>query len=1736
MADRRTKVILGIDTGPYVRGLAKASTATHAFVKDLDSSDSRMGNLVQTSLALGPALVPIAAAGVPAVAALTAGLGAAAGAVSVLALALNGIGDGLGALNDYQLEPSAENLAKVREEFEKLGPAGAHFVLYLDKLEPQLRKLQNTAREGLLPGVEEGIDSLLERGPQARRIIAEISGALGDAAAESGKELASDDWNDFFDYLETEARPILGDLLRTAGNVATGLAHMIPAVDPLTQDFSKGMLEASRDFEKWADGIEKTQGFQDFIDYVQRVSPKAVDTLGAIAKAGLDIVEAAAPIGEVTLPVLKALAETLSAIANSPAGPALIAAAAGLSAVSRGVALYNAANGSALLGLLSKGGKEGKKAGLGFRGAAAGVGVLALSLTDIDDKLGVSNTAMGVAIGTLAGPWGAAIGGAIGGAIDFAHRNDDVADSLKAVDRAAANPGNLHAYEKAVTAAVEKTQDALDKATNIDKFGDFTSPTEAFRYGVESLTHDLRDAAEEAQQGQLKFADLRQTLGEIRSYTLDREGGFDNLSFDIGTLTKFAARAKPALHQMGYSLKDLRKVKTEEEMRRIAAGIRNFNREVDSVPGRTKGARNAIKGLDNPLLNTADSAEILDAKLTNLFDPSLNAEQSMIDWKLGLKDLRKQIAKTSGALDDQSREGLTNRSSIIQQITSLKSFAQAQAENGASARKVAKILRDGRKALIDTGEAAGISRPKIRNYVDSLVDIPRTVKTILDTPGAKKSQNDVDTLARKIANVPNKLNIFTDAPGAPKSTKDIEGLDGWVHTIQSHDKVDIKTDAPGAPKAKDEIDDLDKSVRGTPDKKDVKTDAPGARKAKGDFDDLNSAIRNLQGKTVDVKLSTNATKIVQGAKDLFGSIGDTLGFADGGTVDYYANGDVRNGHTAQIAPAGAWRVWAEDETGGEAYIPLAPSKRGRSLDIWQETGRRLGVEGFADGGVRVSTKDKDPLKPLARIDKMYDRIADAIGVGLGKVYSKAIESVNIGGGFHWPLPRQYGYTGHWGSYESGGSHPALDFPAPTGTPIYAVLPGKVQQTTSLGDTSYGNYTITNHGHGISSLVAHQSAFKTHPGAVVSAGETIGLVGAVGNTTGPHEHLELRKNGVSFDYTSWLKGGGPAWIQGGTGLPDKYNLTGSGVSRYTPVVKDVLRALGQPAGPNLTNAVLARMQQESGGNPGIVNTTDINWQNGTPSVGLMQVIGPTYQANKPHPDRGPYKYGTSIDPYSNIYAGLHYAEGRYPSIYYAMTKPGGYADGGIRNGAGIDVFDQGGVWRSGRLGINLSGRDEYVNDPQATAAAIHMANGGLIGPMSSGSSGHSGHRNRIHRESTGDDITIRIPPGGIRSFKDLLEMVSKPAAAHNIRDLNDAWRDMRDETAKLNREERQLQRMRDRSKSSAKAVRESEKKLEDLRAERDKSTEKRQRIEEKLKDVRREGGDELKELDKAEKALIKVRRDALKNGKISKSEQKEITQAEDELRRKRQHASDATRKANKIEAKLLKARRDETVDDRQVHRLRERLHNQREREKITAKDLAKQEKDVTDQRDKLNKATEKWKNLQKELIAQAREVADAITAQGDVFGGAGTSNTAQGLLKKLQGARGDAKDFGRLIKRLRGRGVNQEILDQILDQGSTPEALNLLQSLAHAPNSLIHKINEQQKRLDKLANQVGTWSITPEHARPRHHRGGGSTHGHAGRGRVINNNFNGPIYTRDPKDTAREIERRQRKGLLVAGGA
>lgn len=74
-------------------------------------------------------------------------------------------------------------------------------------------------------------------------------------------------------------------------------------------------------------------------------------------------------------------------------------------------------------------------------------------------------------------------------------------------------------------------------------------------------------------------------------------------------------------------------------------------------------------------------------------------------------------------------------------------------------------------------------------------------------------------------------------------------------------------------------------------------------------------------------------------------------------LEKFANGGFSEQHFAQIAKGGPVRMWAERETGGEAYIPLALSKRLRSLKILEQVAKMFGYglfKSFADGGIMKS--------------------------------------------------------------------------------------------------------------------------------------------------------------------------------------------------------------------------------------------------------------------------------------------------------------------------------------------------------------------------------------------------------------------------------------------------------------------------------------------------------------------------------------------------------------------------------------------------------------------------------------------------------------------------------------------------------------------------------------------------------------------------------------------------------------
>ncbi|WP_406452719.1 M23 family metallopeptidase [Streptomyces sp. NBC_00876] len=114
--------------------------------------------------------------------------------------------------------------------------------------------------------------------------------------------------------------------------------------------------------------------------------------------------------------------------------------------------------------------------------------------------------------------------------------------------------------------------------------------------------------------------------------------------------------------------------------------------------------------------------------------------------------------------------------------------------------------------------------------------------------------------------------------------------------------------------------------------------------------------------------------------------------------------------------------------------------------------------------------------------------------------------------------------GEAGSMWSSGYHTGLDFAAPTGTPIKAIHSGTIKSAGYSG--SYGYRTVLELEDGTELWFCHQSSMDVTVGQKVTTGDTIGRVGATGNVTGPHLHLEVHTpDGTGIDPMTWLRARG-----------------------------------------------------------------------------------------------------------------------------------------------------------------------------------------------------------------------------------------------------------------------------------------------------------------------------------------------------------------------------------------------------------------------------------------------------------------------------------------------------------------------------------------------------------------------------------------------------------------------------------
>jgi hypothetical protein len=235
-------------------------------------------------------------------------------------------------------EPANAALDNLNIAMGKLTPAQRRFARFIFGLKDEFQQLRAAAADPMLPGFQRAIEMLLPYLPDVANFISRISAQLGSMAVQAARALQGPTWMKFFRYVDQSAVPAMQTWFDITNNLVDGLLNLYLSLTGLDGQIGRGLLGLSEDFARWAETLDKNQGYQEFIEYIRDNGPMVVHFFGELILLALRLLEAYAPIGAVALRVLSLIADGL----NSIPMPILTAMVATISALALGIATLGA--------------------------------------------------------------------------------------------------------------------------------------------------------------------------------------------------------------------------------------------------------------------------------------------------------------------------------------------------------------------------------------------------------------------------------------------------------------------------------------------------------------------------------------------------------------------------------------------------------------------------------------------------------------------------------------------------------------------------------------------------------------------------------------------------------------------------------------------------------------------------------------------------------------------------------------------------------------------------------------------------------------------------------------------------------------------------------------------------------------------------------------------------------------------------------------------------------------------------------------------------------------------------------------------------------------------------------------------------------------------------------------------------------------------------------------------------
>ena len=554
---------------------------------------------------------------------------------------------------------------------------------------------------------------------------------------------------------------------------------------------------------------------------------------------------------------------------------------------------------------------------------------------------GIGNAAKGAGnalLGAFGGPWGLAATVAVGGLV--AVLSEYQATQAAATARAKEYAGSLDQISHAATDATRNLAfQNLSKSIEVmgltGKYQTDRSPIKAFK----ELGGDIKDFVDAA-------AGSEEAMNRVQA-VFDRY----NAMADSVEKTNLAVAYGDAKRGLDEQTEALKAAKEQNDLA-AEAGAGNASAQ-DKL---ASSANKAAQAMEDQAQKTQD---LIDAQKT-LQDIILGERGSWRDLYDAIDSANAAVEKNGQTLDITTAAGRANQAALDDLAKSGWELVESMEKNGSTMEDMQGAMQLTRDNFISVAQSMGLSSDEAAALADQLNLIPTNIESHV-TAETEAANASVDAFIAYVQ-AQNGGTITINATNDSAITTILETL-GYAQNQDGTIDIDANKD-PAIAQLVAAVGEVDAAtgtvtIDGNNDEANAKLDA------------IKTAIDGYNP-YVNINANDYVSSVMSGIKaawdgqtwtiNIVGNYSQNGGpsaQANGSVLSFYAGGGFhREQHVAQIAPAGAWRVWAEPETGGEGYIPLAKSKRKRSeailaqiADIFGGTYVPGAASPYATGGV-----------------------------------------------------------------------------------------------------------------------------------------------------------------------------------------------------------------------------------------------------------------------------------------------------------------------------------------------------------------------------------------------------------------------------------------------------------------------------------------------------------------------------------------------------------------------------------------------------------------------------------------------------------------------------------------------------------------------------------------------------------------------------------------------------------------